>query len=150
MHHADAIAQRFLQAAIRQHHLRHAKNAVERRADLMAGGGEELGFGGQGTPQRFVGFCEIDVGRAHFVAAAPDRNQAEGKHRDDDDCRHGQPAKDGLLGPRTIARIFDVAEQLSALQLFDFQLLVREIEAGGGERGVGRCGELGGFVVDLF
>ena len=73
-----------------QHHLRHAEDAVERRADLVAGRRQEFGLGRQRLAQRGVGRGEIDVGGAHLVAALADRDQAEAQHADDD---HGGDAR---------------------------------------------------------
>ena len=58
------IAQIARDAAVRQHHLRHAENAVQRRADFVAGRRQKFGLGGQRLFQ-------IRVDGTHTITTAP-------------------------------------------------------------------------------
>ena len=150
VHHTDPVAQWRAQRRVGEHDLRHAENPVERCADFMAGRGEELGLGGQRLAERGVGQSEIDVGGAHFVAAAADGDQSDDEHGDEDQRDDSESDENLLLCARALLRVLDVALQLRALQFFNVQFLIGEIESRSGERGVGRGRQRRGLVIEFL
>ncbi len=80
----DLLLQAGIQGPVREQDLGHAENAVQGRANLVAGGRQEVGLGLKRLLQRAVRVGQLDVGRPHLVAAAPDRQEAgrqQGQHQ---------------------------------------------------------------------
>ena len=126
----QSIAQIARDAAIRQHHLRHTQNAVQRRANFVAGRRKEFGLGGQRLFQ-------VRVDGTHTIATPPQRDDADAEHQQHRQHADGEADEHGLL--RADTRLFerDAPPGFVALQVGDSQFLVREIEARRHQRGIG-------------
>ena len=142
---ADAGAVRVRLAHVAQDHLGHADDPVERRADLVAGRGQEAHPRLVRPDELLVGEAELVVGGGEFgvhvaqgLVVAPQEPHGEEARGDQDEEPRQERDHLDVAAPLRLVGVGEPVAQRGGGEPFDLQLLAREVELGGAQGQVRR------------